>query len=1340
MLLFPVRYAADGRVVRRVLKGRHDEYAILVERYAGPVEAAVRAVLPSTTWLEDAAQEAFVKAFQKLDTLNKPDRFGPWLLRIARNTATSFVRKHSREEPLTDEETLPDEREPEVERRERERVVQEAMDRLDPEHRETLFLYYFAGKRVRDIARLQEISQGAAAKRLQRARTALGAELLASLGEDAAPALGLARTKKAVMAAIAAAPAAWCGKAQAATALTAAIGAKMVAAAVVTVVAVAAAGGAASYLGAKTSDGMVVDGEAIAAPIQIAQAAEAEPAPVADTEDGAAEADGGIAADMTGPCRIEALLQDMQKRPVPGAKVKLEAVCWDYDERPPDNLLTRETESGADGRFVIENLPAGGYCVIAIAEASSGAEFYRVREDSPVANRTIPMRPRADLSGVLLDQEGNPVTDAIIYPIRHIFVPNEEFGHEDVCTARAETGADGRFDMPGIWPGKWQLYIWSESHPPVVTDYIRTPGTDTGIRLPELASVSGTVVRKGTEEPVPGAGLALRLCRRIVREFRTDEDGHFEIAGLCPGAWRVEEKDSALILPENAGPLELEPGQAVENCAIEVEQGGVVMGQVYDRETGEGVGGIEIRCEGTKLITDNLGGFILMGLAPGTHRIGITAEGTDYVSVLEYEEDAPSVTVRSGETVEDFTIALDKGVTVPVCLRAAGERDYTDVRVRVTVRRGNTAFVPPGSFPNLDASGCRDLTNLPGDADELNLSLHCAPQQWSLRRDHLKPEEAARDGVTLTLDDPASASLSGAIVQDSETRGYRWSVNATLKDPLDGEWRFIASAEADGKGAFAFPALLPGSYFVGASRRDDSPYMMQNIQEVEITLRPGEERTGFLLEKNASGKTGEIIRGRVVDMKGEPVLYAEITVYAQTGPIQTAPERDGYFSVQGIVELDPDSNMRHEMAFVSAGYGEEGAEARGLKVTVVSPEHSGWLGEVLPGTTNLLVRLKEHARLDGRVRNAQTGAPVPEFRVRVSPKDCAFVQYQHGTGPLAQSLFMLKDVRDGSGAFALEGLAALPSLVTLEAEGYVNSEARNLDLKPGMNGPIAIDLEPAAIIHGVVLAPDGSPLPGASIHIGNYHDNGERLYVSGTLSVTTSGPDGTFRIDTLPPGETCLIYATHRIYVHQGQDVETREGGVGPITLRMTEAAQLEVTAFADGEPVEHFSVDIGEPPHRQNDLSTNSNTLMFRNLPPGPVTVRARAMEIASSESGAKTRIAGQEQRIDVDLKPGIVNQLRIDFDSTPGTLVLVLRSSPEAPDCDRAMFTCYPTSGSGEHSTIETSLAVDNAVQLDSVAPGKFHASIRRYAGDRMLDMQYAEVYVPPGGIGTLDYPPVE
>jgi RNA polymerase sigma-70 factor (ECF subfamily) len=73
----------DGELVAQARAGNHAAFGELVDRHRSAVYRAVRAALGSHADAEDAAQDAFLIAFRRLDTFRGDASFKTWLLTIA---------------------------------------------------------------------------------------------------------------------------------------------------------------------------------------------------------------------------------------------------------------------------------------------------------------------------------------------------------------------------------------------------------------------------------------------------------------------------------------------------------------------------------------------------------------------------------------------------------------------------------------------------------------------------------------------------------------------------------------------------------------------------------------------------------------------------------------------------------------------------------------------------------------------------------------------------------------------------------------------------------------------------------------------------------------------------------------------------------------------------------------------------------------------------------------------------------------------------------------------------------------------------------------------------------
>ena len=82
----------DGDLVDRVLSGDKDAFDILVRRYQKQALAVSYRLLGNAQDSLEVTQDAFLKAFSSLSSLQKPAAFGGWLMRIVSNLSLNFRR------------------------------------------------------------------------------------------------------------------------------------------------------------------------------------------------------------------------------------------------------------------------------------------------------------------------------------------------------------------------------------------------------------------------------------------------------------------------------------------------------------------------------------------------------------------------------------------------------------------------------------------------------------------------------------------------------------------------------------------------------------------------------------------------------------------------------------------------------------------------------------------------------------------------------------------------------------------------------------------------------------------------------------------------------------------------------------------------------------------------------------------------------------------------------------------------------------------------------------------------------------------------------------------------
>ncbi len=177
----------ENRLIDSVLAGEHENFHELIAPYRRGVYLTAYDVLQVEADAEEAAQEAFLKAFRALRSFRRESQFSTWLFRIAVNEARMKLRKR-REVPL--ETIFPDEdddgdytptmladwREIPSEallKEETRRLVRESIADLPEKYREVLTLRDVNGKNIAETSEILGISIGNTKVRLLRARLML---------------------------------------------------------------------------------------------------------------------------------------------------------------------------------------------------------------------------------------------------------------------------------------------------------------------------------------------------------------------------------------------------------------------------------------------------------------------------------------------------------------------------------------------------------------------------------------------------------------------------------------------------------------------------------------------------------------------------------------------------------------------------------------------------------------------------------------------------------------------------------------------------------------------------------------------------------------------------------------------------------------------------------------------------------------------------------------------------------------------------------------------------------------------------------------------------------------
>ncbi|QYJ14224.1 ECF RNA polymerase sigma factor SigE [Rubrobacter xylanophilus DSM 9941] len=165
---------SDEALVARAQSGDRRAFSELVRRHESSVYRVCYRVLGNREDAKDAAQEAFVRAFRKLESFEGRSSFKTWLLRLTMNVSLNERAKNHRELPQkileSGYEPGPDK---EVSRSEMVARLHKALQVLGPNHRAAVVLRDLEGLSYIETAEALGVNEGTAKSWVHRGRQRL---------------------------------------------------------------------------------------------------------------------------------------------------------------------------------------------------------------------------------------------------------------------------------------------------------------------------------------------------------------------------------------------------------------------------------------------------------------------------------------------------------------------------------------------------------------------------------------------------------------------------------------------------------------------------------------------------------------------------------------------------------------------------------------------------------------------------------------------------------------------------------------------------------------------------------------------------------------------------------------------------------------------------------------------------------------------------------------------------------------------------------------------------------------------------------------------------------------
>jgi RNA polymerase sigma-70 factor, ECF subfamily len=165
MLTNDKKNLSDNDLIEIVRKNDPERYAEIIERYQGKLFAYLYRLVGSREEAEDLLQDVFIKTYRNLYSYDVKRKFSSWIYRIAHNEAVNHIKRKSLKRFIPWENITATKDKLEMSsseegadnvwiRKEANREVDEAINRLPFKYKQVLILRYYSDKSYEEISEI----------------------------------------------------------------------------------------------------------------------------------------------------------------------------------------------------------------------------------------------------------------------------------------------------------------------------------------------------------------------------------------------------------------------------------------------------------------------------------------------------------------------------------------------------------------------------------------------------------------------------------------------------------------------------------------------------------------------------------------------------------------------------------------------------------------------------------------------------------------------------------------------------------------------------------------------------------------------------------------------------------------------------------------------------------------------------------------------------------------------------------------------------------------------------------------------------------------------------------
>jgi len=351
----------------------------------------------------------------------------------------------------------------------------------------------------------------------------------------------------------------------------------------------------------------------------------------------------------------------------------------------------------------------------------------------------------ATISGVVVTTQGDPIEDATVAAEWHSW--SRTGATQEVRLSnppQATSDADGKFVIAGLRENDaYSLKASAEGYTETIKQQVPAQDKPVTITLAREASISGTVFREDTNQPLAGITVnladAARKDRFDTKEVVSDYNGFYIIRGLLESEdYKLQAEGEGLI--SEVVRVKLKPEEEKTDVDLYLHLPPMITGMVAHKETGEPVGGVGLviqkkymgysfKSPGSeesvaKTKSDSEGLFAFSVLPEGNYKLSTVFECLYHADkpldvVVRYDLPLEPLVVKVMPTKMIHGIVTDEaGEPVEGARIYVGEAQGSKYKLMKYAKQVSIGITLPKFLAKSDAKGKYKVIGLPADVQK----------------------------------------------------------------------------------------------------------------------------------------------------------------------------------------------------------------------------------------------------------------------------------------------------------------------------------------------------------------------------------------------------------------------------------------------------------------------------------------------------------------------------------------------------------------------------------------------------------------------------------------------